>query len=292
MNPIRQQGGRVRAAGALATLLAAVLAGCGSQNANAEPSTDGSNPSAGGAAQEDETPPTVHKVEVVKSYAHDPKAYTQGLLFADGRLLESTGRYGTSGIREVRLETGQVIRTKSIAYQFFGEGLALHDGELFFLTWKAGKVFVYDRHSFHLKREHVLEGEGWGIVSSGEHLIVSDGTSTLRYFDPKTFEEVRRVEVKSEGRPLTHINELEMVEGELLANVWKSDYIARIDPKTGRLKGWLDLTGIVDFPPIRDSDAVLNGIAYDADKKRLFVTGKLWPKLYEIRAQTDEEAGG
>lgn len=275
--------------GLILGLLAGVLAiGCGTQNTSAEPASGGgSGGSEQGSQDDDQTEedaaPTSVGYEVVNRFPHDPKAYTQGLLFTDGRLLESTGRNGTSWVREVRLETGQVVRQVDLPFQLFGEGLALHEGELFQLTWKSGRVFVYDRRTFELKREHVLAGEGWGIVSDGKHLIISNGTSTLIFVDPKTFKEVKRVTVTAGGRAVSSLNELEMVEGELYANIWKRNIIARIEPENGKVRGWIDLNGLIDFPAIRDTDAVLNGIAYDAKKKRLFVTGKLWPTLYEIR---------
>lgn len=273
----------------LALAVGLTLASCGTHGADPGPATDGS----GGRSQEEgveaDAAPTVQAVEVVNRFPHDPRAFTQGLLFADGRLLESTGRRGTSWLREVRLESGAVVRQKDLEPRFFGEGLALHGGELFQLTWTSRKVFVYDRRTFENTRELKLKSEGWGITGDGEHLFVSDGTATIRVLDPADFSEVRTFQVTSGGQPVPKLNELEMVEGELYANIWKLDHIARIDPQTGVVKGWLDLSGIVDFPRPRDPDAVLNGIAYDPVKKRLFVTGKLWPALYEIRPQAAGE---
>lgn len=260
---------------AIALLPLLTGASCGTQNASAE------------QAGEEQGKPVVQEVEVVKTYPHDPLAYTQGLVFADGRFVEGTGRYGTSHMREVRLETGEVLRNLPLDDDLFGEGVALHDGQLFQLTWKSGRVFVYDRRSFKLIGERSLTTQGWGLVSDGTHLILSDGTDVLRFLDPKNFKEVRRISVTSEGRPVGQLNELEMVEGEIYSNVWKSNFIARIDPKDGHVIGWLNMASIIDFPPIRDQDAVLNGIAYDAKQKRLFVTGKLWPKVYEVRAKVE-----
>ncbi len=289
---------------ALFPLLAA--ASCGSQNASAEQAVEdpaeeeqtstteagvsGSGETRGsqgsqGSQRSTEDKPVVQAVEVVKSYPHDPGAYTQGLVFADGRFVEGPGRYGASTLRGVRLETGEVLRDLPLDDHLFGEGVALHDGQLFQLTWKSGRVFVYDRRSFKRIGEKRLTTQGWGLVSNGTHLILSDGTDVLRFLDPKTFEEVRRISVTSEGRPVGQLNELEMVEGEIYSNVWKSNFIARIDPKDGHVIGWLNMASIIDFPPIRDEDAVLNGIAYDPKRKRLFVTGKLWPKVYEVRVK-------
>ena len=219
---------------------------------------------------------------VVATYDHDPRAYCQGLLFADGALYESTGRIGTSSVRRVALATGKVEKRIDLPGSLFGEGLALHGEELFQLTWKAGDVHVFDRKTFKVTRNMHYDGEGWGLTSDGTHLIMSNGSSILSVRDPQTFDEVRRIRVTALGKSVSDLNELEFVEGEIWANVWQLDHIARIDPKTGNVLGWIDLTGIFDHQSISDTDAVLNGIAYDEKTKRIFVTGKLWPKLFEI----------
>jgi glutamine cyclotransferase len=229
----------------------------------------------------EEQPPAVYGYEVVKSYPHDPDAWTQGLAIDGGQLYEGTGMERESTLRRVELATGKVIDQVRLDDELFGEGIAILGDEIFQLTWKHGVCFVYDKKMLKRTRELHYKGEGWGLTHDGKHLILSDGTATLRFLDPKDFREVRRVEVTHPGRPLAKLNELEYVKGEVLANVWYTDRIARIDPKTGRLTGWIDLTGLLRRRP--HEDAVLNGIAHDAKADRLFVTGKDWPRLFEIR---------
>ena len=225
----------------------------------------------------------IYDFKVAATYPHDEKAYSQGLLYSDGALYESTGRRGTSTVRRVDLETGRVQGSVPLPVSLFGEGLALHDGELFQLTWHAGIVHVFDLETLEVLRQHHYEGEGWGLTSNGEHLIMSDGTDVLQFRDPTTFAEVRRIHVRYDGdRRLPDLNELEYIEGEIWANVWKKDYLVRIDPKDGKVVGWVDLEGLFDTSKLDDDEAVLNGIAWDPAGKRVFVTGKLWPKVFEI----------
>jgi len=219
---------------------------------------------------------------VVHEYPHDPEAYCQGLVFDHGQLHESTGRYGHSSVRTVELETGKVLQKTGLPDELFGEGLAQVDGRLIQLTWQEEVARIYDVETLKALDQFEYEGQGWGLAFDGTYLIHSDGSDQLVFRDPKTFKEVRRVRVTAKGAPVTMLNELEVVEGEVWANVWKRDYIARIDPATGQVLGFVDLAGIFDRHTIHDEDAVLNGIAYDPDSKRLFVTGKLWPKLFEI----------
>jgi len=219
---------------------------------------------------------------LVATYPHDPGAYTQGLLFHAGELYESTGRRGTSGVRRVELATGKVLQEKTLPPTLFGEGLVLYDDELTQLTWESGQAHVFDRESFRVLRNYSYEGEGWGITTLGEHLVMSNGTDALTVRDPKTFEVLRTIPVTLNGGALPKLNELEWIEGEIWANVWKEDQLARIDPETGKVVGIVHLEGIFDKSSIPDTDAVLNGIAYDAEKKRIFVTGKLWPHVFEI----------
>lgn len=220
---------------------------------------------------------------VVHTYPHDPKAFTQGLIFADGHLYESTGEYGQSSLRMVDLETGRVLQEQPVAKQYFAEGLAAWGSTLVQLTWQSHLAFVYDRFSFRLLKTLSYPWEGWGLTPDGKELILSDGTPELHFLDPATFHELRRVTVKDHGKPVTYLNELEMVHGEIYANVWHSDRIARISPRTGAVLGWIDLTGLLPANLHSSPEAVLNGIACDAAHDRLFVTGKLWPRLYEIR---------
>lgn len=241
------------------------------------------NPQTRSAAAEPMQTP-IYSYQIVQTYPHDPAAFTQGLIYADGNLYEGTGLYGASSLRRVDLETGEVIQIANLAAQYFGEGITLWDDRLIQLTWRSQMGFVYDRQTFAKLAEFKYPTEGWGLTHNGELLIMSDGTDTLYFLDPHTFEEVKRVRVQDQGTPIDRLNELEYVNGEVFANVWFSDRIARIAPDTGDVVGWLDLTGLLEPDAINgdNPDAVLNGIAYDAAGDRLFVTGKLWPKLFEI----------
>lgn len=223
---------------------------------------------------------------VVKTYPHDRGAFTQGLQYLGGFLYEGTGLNGQSTIRKVKFETGEVLQQRALSKDHFGEGITVWQSELFQLTWQSGLAFVYDRQTFEPKRTHRYSGEGWGLTQDSSGLIMSDGTDTLRFLDPATFAERRRVKVTELGEPLRNLNELEYIKGEVWANVWMTDVVARIDPASGRVTGWINLSGLLTRQEQAAADAaggVLNGIAYDAVGDRLFVTGKLWPKLFEIK---------
>lgn len=224
---------------------------------------------------------------VVHTYAHDPAAFTQGLEFADGFLYEGTGLNGKSTIRKVKLETGEVLQQRSVSSEYFGEGITIWRADLYELTWQSHIAFVYDRLTFNPKRTFSYSGEGWGLTHDDTSLVMSDGTASLRFLDPATFAERRRVTVTEGGVPVARLNELECVKGEILANIWLTDRIARIAADTGRVTGWIDLSGLLSAADrasmVDPAAAVLNGIAYDATGDRLFVTGKLWPKVFEIR---------
>ena len=222
--------------------------------------------------------------QIVRTYPHDPAAFTQGLVYLDGVLYEGTGLHGRSTIRKVKLENGEVLQIKKNEDRHFGEGIAVVGNELFQLTWQTGIGFVYDRTTFDRTRTFNYHGEGWGLTYDGTRLIMSDGsqTGTLRFIDPKTLKETGRLQVRDGSSAVANLNELEFVKGEILANVWLTDRIARINPKTGQVTGWIDLAGLLPRSE-QVQDAVMNGIAYDAAGDRLFVTGKLWPKLFEIR---------
>lgn len=225
----------------------------------------------------------VYGFVVKRTYPHDPQAFTQGLFYKDGYLYESTGLQGKSSLRKVELATGKVVQKKELASEFFGEGSAAVGQEIIGLTWTSNVGFVYDIKTFSLKRRFNYAGEGWGLASDGDRLYMSDGTPAIRVLDAKTLQEVRRIQVTAEGRPITRLNELEVVDGQIFANVWGTDVIARIDPDSGNVVGWIDLTGLLPGAQRSDNiDAVLNGIAWDGKQRRLFVTGKLWPKLFEI----------
>ena len=219
---------------------------------------------------------------VIASHPHDPEAFTQGLLFADGQLYESTGGYGQSSLRIVDLASGRVLRERQLPDNRFGEGLALNGGRLHQLTWKAGDGFIHDATTLAPIGEFRYGGEGWGLAANADSLVMSDGTAELRFLDPATLTEVRRLQVRDGTEPVADLNELEFVEGDLYANVWPSDRIAIINPANGQVRGWLDLTGLLPLVFRTPRTDVLNGIAYDAAGKRLFVTGKHWPRLFQI----------
>ena len=252
------------AAVALATAIACAQAG------------PGPAPSTGGG------PATIYGFVVVKAYPHDPGAFTQGLMFRDGVLFESTGLNGRSSLRKVRLETGEVLQRRDVDQRYFAEGLTDWDGRLLQLTWETNVGFMYNLASFDLERTFQYSGEGWGLTHDRDRLIMSDGTTRLRFLDPATQRETGGVEVRDADKPVDDLNELEFVKGEVFANVWLTDRIAIIAPQSGRVTAWLDLAGLRPAPDRRGDD-VLNGIAYDESRDRLFVTGKLWSQLYEIR---------
>lgn len=222
--------------------------------------------------------------QVVHTYQHDPQAFTQGLIYVDGHLYESTGLNGKSSLRMVDLASGSVLQKHDLPSDIFGEGLTDWGSTLIQLTWTSHKAFVYDRFSFATQRTMSYEGEGWGLTHDATQLIMSDGTSYLRFLDPKSFHSIRRLRVTDQsGRPVENLNELEWVRGEIYANVWQTDDILRISPHTGKVLGRMNLKGIIVKRELHGEGAVLNGIAYDAKGDRLFVTGKLWPKLFEIK---------
>jgi glutamine cyclotransferase len=226
----------------------------------------------------------VYGFVVKNTYPHDSQAFTQGLFIKDGQLYESTGQKGQSTLRKVELRTGKVLQKKALADEYFGEGSTPVGDTIVGLTWQSNVGFIYDAKTFALKGRFNYKGEGWGLTSDAKSVYMSDGSAEIRVLDPKTLDERRRIRVTAEGKPITQLNELEVVDGEIFANVWGTDVIARIDPASGNVVGWIDLTGLL--PPAQrgtaSADAVLNGIAYDGKHRKLYVTGKLWPKLFEI----------
>jgi glutamine cyclotransferase len=219
---------------------------------------------------------------VVSTRSHDAQCYTQGLEFLGPRLFESGGGYGVSTIREVDPQTGEVIRRRPMARHVFAEGITILNDELFVLTWKENTAYVFEPDTFRPIRQHTYEGEGWGLTHNGSELIMSNGSSTLRLIDPETFTVIRSVTVTEGSREVDQLNELEFVDGEVFANIYQSDRIARIDAGTGKVTGWLDLSGLRKQLPRPHNAEVLNGIARDPATGRFLVTGKLWPKMFEI----------
>lgn len=257
---------------------ATMLVGCGSGGAPAGALATAS-PTAAGASGA----PSVSSYAVVNSWPHDPTAFTEGLIFDHGAFYESIGLNGASSLRKVDPQTGHVLMEIPVPAEYFAEGLTLFDGTLFQLTWQSHKGFVYGLDCFCLRGEFAYDGEGWGLTHDGRLLIMSDGTPRIRFLDPHTFAVVRTIEVADSGAPVLNLNELEYIGGEIWANIWQTDRIARIDPGTGRVVGWIDLAGLRPTGWTPGPEEVLNGIAYDAATKRIFVTGKDWPQLFEIR---------
>jgi glutaminyl-peptide cyclotransferase len=273
-------------------LLVFWLAGCQAAPPPATPTTLPSTPTPGNPPPT--SPPatavaaTRYTYEILNRYPHDPAAFTQGLIYLDGVLYEGTGLNGRSSIRRVELESGQVLQQRDLPAEYFGEGIVAWGDRLYQLTWQSQIGFIYDLESFELLGEFRYPGEGWGLTHNGKQLIMSDGSAVLRFWDPETLAENGRLPVYDENGPVVRLNELEYVNGEIWANVWQTDRIARIDPQTGRVTGWIDLSGLLDPAGLNQPVDVLNGIAYDAAQDRLFVTGKLWPELFEIRLTIDD----
>jgi glutamine cyclotransferase len=238
------------------------------------------------------TTATVYGYEVVNTFKHDQKAFTQGLVFHEGFLYESTGQLGASTLRKVELESGKVLQKFDLAPDIFGEGMTIMNGKIYQISWQNGVGFVYDM-DFKLLKEFRYSGEGWGLTHDGTHLIMTDRTHVIRFVNPETFETEKTLPVfRESGEPLMNINELEWVKGEIWANIWHSEniglpnHIARIDPKNGKILGWINLEGISPEDVGRDNENVLNGIAYDEKTDRIFVTGKNWKRLFEIKLKT------
>ena len=233
-----------------------------------------------------ESEPTNYSYRIVNTYPHDETAFTQGLLFDSGVLYEGTGLYGNSSLRRVELATGEILQLYALPPQYFGEGITIFDDKIIQLTWQEHKSFVYDKNSFELLQEFSYSTEGWGITTDGSRLIMSDGTSTLYFLNPETFQKIGQVEVHDNGT-VERLNELEYIQGKVYANIWLEEKIAIINPQTGKVEGWINLSGLQNVEN-QDPDDVLNGIAYDAAGDRLFVTGKRWSQLFEIQLIPEE----
>ena len=224
----------------------------------------------------------IWKAKVVATYPHDPDAYTQGLVIDNGKMFEGTGRYGSSTLREVDYRTGSVLKSLSLDKQYFGEGITVLDGKLYQLTWKNNFCLKYDLKTFQYEAFFRYPYEGWGLTHNGKELIVSDGSSDLRFVDPSNFKELRKISVKDGAIRIKNLNELEYIDGEIWVNIWYEDRIARVSPENGKLIGWIDLSSLYPESQRQNRDQVLNGIAQDPDSKKLYVTGKNWPNLFEI----------
>ena len=289
----QRMAGVTRAVGASPQLLVRavfllLLTGCHQKPAPAASATDkpsSSNtpiPTSTNSASASPALP-IYSYDVIHVWPHDRTAFTQGLVFLDGQLLESTGVNGQSSLRRVELETGRVLQQIKLPYEYFAEGLVVFGRKLFQLTWLNGKCFVYDRDTFRKQSEFTYPGEGWGLTTDGQWLIMSDGTERLRFLDPDSFQIKRTIQVAAGGRPVNRLNELEYIRGEIFANIWQSDFVARIDPANGNVLGLINFTGLLG-PSARDASTdVFNGIAYDSTGDRIFVTGKRWPSLFEVR---------
>ena len=260
------------------------LAGCHKSGAEVSPAVSVSVPASPVLSAPDARAPVVrYSYTVVKTWPHDREAFTQGLVVNGDGLIESTGLNGRSTLREVKVETGRVLKQVALSQEYFAEGIAVIGSNVFQLTWQNRKGFVYDVDTFQLQREFVYDGEGWGLTNDGSSLILSDGTSRIRFIDPMSSSVTRTITITMDGKPVERLNELEFIRGEIFANVWQTDEVVRIDPATGAVRGVIDFSGLLAPQERRPDTDVLNGIAYDARNDRLFVTGKHWPRLFEVR---------
>ncbi|HXG93146.1 MAG TPA: glutaminyl-peptide cyclotransferase [Blastocatellia bacterium] len=272
----------------LIVLASILLAACSesTSRSNASASNRPTAPGSSSASQQSSNNsggPKLVPYEVVNSYPHDPQAFLQGLVWYDGAFYESTGQFGQSTLRLVEFPTGRVLKKHDLAPELFGEGLAIVGDRLIQLTWQSHIGFVYDRATFNLIQTFSYDTEGWGLTYDGSRLILSDGSDQLTFIDPKTFKPTGKLSVTFNSQKVTNINELEFIEGEIWANIWHDDRIIRIDPATGRVNSYLNLKDLRPPETLDENEAVLNGIAYDAAQKRIFVSGKLWPRIFEIK---------
>ncbi len=275
---------KIRTAGIARLVALVVIFGAVScSQAAREPAANGPTAAAANKPAENRAGPKTYSYEVVNKYPHDPDAFLQGLVWHDNGFYESTGGNGQSSLRRVELETGRVVKKVNLPEEDFGEGLALVGDKLVQLTWQSGQGYVYDRATFQKLRAFTYTMEGWGLTYDGKNLILSDGSNALTFFDPQTYKPVQKLNVTLNGGPVSKINELEFVEGEIWANVWHEEVILRIDPSSGAVTSTIDMRGLRPRETMRDSEAVLNGIAYDPAAKRIFVSGKRWPAVFEIR---------
>ncbi len=262
--------------GLLALALSLTFSGCNSAANGDGPKVE---PPANNAV------PAKYGYQILNIWPHDSNAFTQGLILVDGKLLESTGQEGSSSLRHVELETGKILKKVDVPVPYFAEGIAVLNGKIYQLTWQHQLGFIYDLQTLQRVGDFKYQGEGWGLTTDGTSLIMSDGTNRLRFIDPSNFRVTKIINVIDGTTPVDDLNELEFVQGEIYANIWHDDRIAVVDPQNGRVKAWIDLTGLIPEGELPDEEAVLNGIAYDQASNRLFVTGKLWPRLFEIKVR-------
>ena len=223
--------------------------------------------------------------EILNIYPHDSNAFTQGLILVGGKLLESTGQEGSSSLRSVELATGNILKKIDVPPPYFAEGMTVLNGKVYQLTWMHKVGFIYDAQTLERVGQFNYQGEGWGLTTDGQSLIMSDGSNRLKFLDPVSYRVTKTLTVLDGTSAVNQLNELEFIQGEIYANIWHSDRIAVIDPNSGRVKAWIDLTGLMPEGEFRDEEAVLNGIAYDQANDKLYVTGKLWPRLFEIKVK-------
>ena len=266
---------RLKIAGISLFLLLIACIACGNSANTNLPSAE--------AGPTSNAPAAKHGYEIVNIYPHDSNAFTQGLILVNGKLLESTGQEGSSSLRTVELETGKVLKKVDVPSPYFAEGITVLNGKVYQLTWQHNLGFIYDAQTFERVGQFNYEGEGWGLTTDGQSLILSDGSNRLKYLDPTSFRVTKTISVVDGTKPIEELNELEFVQGEIYANVWHSDEIAVIDPQSGRVKAWIDLTGLMPEDSLANEEAVLNGIAYDQANSKFYVTGKLWPRLFELK---------
>ena len=264
----------LRIAGVNLFLLLIACAGCGNDANSNPPKPDTPN-----------GPVPKYGYQILNIFPHDSNAFTQGLILVDGKLLESTGQEGSSSLRSVELPTGKILKKVDVPPPYFAEGATVLNGKVYQLTWLHHLGFIYDAQTLERVGQFNYDGEGWGLTTDGQSLILSDGSNRLKYLDPTNFQVKRTVTVLDGNDAVDQLNELEFVQGEIYANVWHADRIAVIDPQTGRVKAWIDLTGLMPAGELQDAEAVLNGIAYDQTNNKLYVTGKLWPRLFEIKVK-------
>lgn len=266
---------RLHLAGIAAFLLFIVCISCGNGDNTNVPNVNNSPPS--------NAPAPKYGYQILNVFPHDSNAFTQGLILVDGKLLESTGQEGSSSLRSVELETGKVLKKVDVPPPYFAEGIAVLNGKVYQLTWQHGVGFIYDLQTFEPAGQFDYQGEGWGLTTDGQSLIMSDGSNKLKFLDPANFRVTKTISVVDGTTPVNQLNELEFIKGEIYANVWHADRIAVIDPQSGRVKAWIDLIGLMPEGELRDEEAVLNGIAYDQVNDKCYVTGKLWPRVFEIK---------